>query len=115
MKRAAEGILKLNDLRAIPFVGGSQLKQNVLGYYDVGSALRQTDEDGNLDSVDTIYRSNDFFKALVDNCEMAMHKSFFPLTRFLSDHEVYGELWRKIFAEYEMTSIICCSFPVRTV
>jgi phosphoenolpyruvate carboxylase len=23
MKRAAEGILKLNDLRAIPFVGGA--------------------------------------------------------------------------------------------
>ncbi len=103
-KRAAEGTLKLNDLRAIPFVGAwSQLKQNVPGYYGFGSALRQTDEDGDLDSVVILYQNNAFFRALVDNCEMAMQKSFFPLTRFLSEHEVYGELWRKIYDEYELT------------
>jgi phosphoenolpyruvate carboxylase len=34
---------------------------------------------------------------------MAMQKSFFPLTEFLSDHQVYGELWRKIYEEYELT------------
>jgi phosphoenolpyruvate carboxylase len=103
-KRAAEGTLKLDDLRAIPFVGAwSQLKQNVPGYYGVGSALRQTDKEGDLDSIINLYQNNAFFKALVDNCEMAMQKSFFPLTRFLSEHEVYGELWQKIFAEYELT------------
>jgi len=34
---------------------------------------------------------------------MAMQKCFFPLTRFLADDEIYGELWRKIYEEYELT------------
>jgi phosphoenolpyruvate carboxylase len=103
-KRAAAGALKLDDLRAIPFVGAwSQLKQNVPGYYGVGAALRKIDEEGSLDSVKNLYQNNAFFKALIDNCEMAMQKSFFPLTRFLSGHELYGELWRKISDEYELT------------
>ena len=44
-----------------------------------------------------------FFRTLMDNCEMAMVKSFFPLTSFLSDHPVFGGLWRKIHGEYELT------------
>ncbi len=33
-----------------------------------------------------------FFKTLIDNCEMAMKKCYFPLTEFLSKHPRYGEL-----------------------
>lgn len=102
--RKQSGKLRLEDLRAIPFVGAwSQLKQNVPGYYGVGAALRKIDADGNLADVKTLYENNSFFKTLIDNCEMAMKKCFFPLTSFLSQDEIYGELWRKIYAEYELS------------
>lgn len=99
-KRGA-GKLTLDDLRAIPFVGAwSQLKQNVPGFYGVGAALR--DSAASLDEIKTLYRTNLFFKTLMDNCEMAMQKSDFKLTAFLADHEIYGEIWRKINDEYEL-------------
>ncbi len=99
-KRGA-GKLTLDDLRAIPFVGAwSQLKQNVPGFYGVGSALR--DLEANLDEIKTLYETNLFFKTLMDNCEMAMQKSDFKLTAFLADHEIFGEIWRKIYEEFEL-------------
>jgi len=99
-KRGA-GVLTLDDLRAIPFVGAwSQLKQNVPGFYGVGAALQALE--GNLDEIKMLYQSNLFFKTLIDNCEMAMQKSDFKLTAYLSEHEIYGEIWRKIYDEYEL-------------
>ncbi len=99
-KRGA-GKLTLDDLRAIPFVGAwSQLKQNVPGFYGVGSALR--DSEDKLDEIRDLYHSNLFFKTLIDNCEMAMQKSDFQLTAFLSNHAHYGEIWRKLHDEYEL-------------
>jgi phosphoenolpyruvate carboxylase len=103
-KRGSSGRLTLKDLRAIPFVGAwSQLKQNVTGYYGVGAALQKMDEAGRFNEVQTLYRESAFFKTLMDNCEMAMKKCFFPLTAFLSEHPVYGEIWNMIYQEYERT------------
>lgn len=103
-KRGGAARLKLEDLRAIPFVGAwSQLKQNVPGFYGVGAALQKMETDGKLEAVKKLYRSNSFFRTLADNCEMAMQKSYFPLTEFLSADPVYGELWRKVRDEYELT------------
>jgi phosphoenolpyruvate carboxylase len=99
-KRGA-GKLTLDSLRAIPFVGAwSQMKQNVPGFYGVGSALQAMKTAGNLDAVKTLYEQNAFFKTLIDNCEMAMQKSFFPLTQFLERDENFGAIWRKIHDEY---------------
>ncbi len=99
-KRGA-GKLTLDDLRAIPFVGAwSQLKQNVPGFYGVGAALQELKE--NLGEIRELYHSNLFFKTLIDNCEMAMQKSDFNLTAFLSEHEIYGKIWRKIHDEYNL-------------
>ena len=104
VKRGDASKLEFKDLRAIPFVGAwSQLKQNVPGYYGVGAAFQKIEADGKLPQAKAMYQNNAFFKALMDNCEMAMVKSFFPLTSFLSEHPVFGELWRKIHDEYELT------------
>lgn len=104
VKRGGSGKLTLKDLRAIPFVGAwSQLKQNVPGFYGVGKALEKMDEAGKLGEIKTMYQNNGFFKALIDNCEMAMQKSFFPLTAWLENDETFGEIWRKIYDEYELT------------
>jgi phosphoenolpyruvate carboxylase len=104
-KRGSGGRLSLKELRAIPFVGAwSQLKQNLTGYYGVGSAFKKMDEDGRWHEVELLYKDSPFFKTLMDNCEMAMKKCFFPLTAYISDHPVYGEIWNKIHDEFELTS-----------
>lgn len=103
-KRGASGQLSLKDLRAIPFVGAwSQMKQNVTGYYGVGSAIRQMEQKGLMPDLKALYKRSAFFRTLIDNCEMAMKKCFFPLTAFLANHPNYGELWRSIEAEFELT------------
>ena len=103
-KRGASSGLSLKDLRAIPFAGSwSQLKQNVTGFYGVGSALRKMEEAGKFPALRQLYESSLFFKTLLDNCEMAMMKSFFPLTAYLGRHKQYGEIWQTIYEEYELT------------
>ncbi len=103
-KRSSSSRLNLSDLRAIPFVGAwSQLKQNVTGYYGVGTALEKMDKDGKFAAIRQLYTNSLFFKTLMDNSEMAMKKCFFPLTEYLSNDTRYGELWRMLFTEYELT------------
>jgi phosphoenolpyruvate carboxylase len=103
-KRGASSGLSLKDLRAIPFAGSwSQLKQNVTGYYGVGSALQEMEKKGRFAELQKLYKESLFFKTLLDNCEMAMMKSFFPLTAFLSKHKQFSELWQMIQEEYELT------------
>ena len=103
-KRRSGGRLELKDLRAIPFVGSwSQLKQNVTGYYGVGKALQCLDKQGKWAAVKKLYENSPFFKTLLDNCEMAMKKCFFPLTEHFAVHPVYGEIWTLIYDEFELT------------
>ena len=103
-KRSGSSRLTLNDLRAIPFVGSwSQIKQNVTGYYGVGTAMQKIHELGRFGEVKELYKQSLYFKTLIDNCEMAMKKCFFPLTSFLANDPDYGELWEKIYQEYELT------------
>ena len=103
-KRGITSKFNLKDLRAIPFVGAwSQLKQNVTGYYGVGRAMQQMDEQHRFEEVKALYKNSVFFKTLIDNCEMAMKKCFFPLTEFLASHPTYGELWNNIYQEFELT------------
>ncbi len=103
-KRNSGNQLELKDLRAIPYVGAwSQIKQNVTGYYGVGSALAAMDKEGKFAAIKELYNNSLFFKTLIDNCEMAMKKCFFPLTAWLSMDATYGEIWNKIFFEFELT------------
>ena len=103
-KRGSSNRLTIKDLRAIPFVGAwSQIKQNVPGFYGVGTALQVLDTRGKFQQLKDTYKSSLFFRTLVDNCEMAMMKCYFPLTAFLANDPKYGELWGKIYAEYELT------------
>lgn len=103
-KRGGSGKLSLESLRAIPFVGSwSQLKQNVTGYYGVGTAFKKMDEEGRWEELKKLYDKSTFIKTLIANCEMSMKKSFFPMTAFLSRHPVYGEIWSKVYDEYELT------------
>ena len=103
-KRGGSNKINFEDLRAIPFVGAwSQLKQNVTGYYGVGAALQKMEKEGKFNQLKTLYQNSLFFKTLIDNCEMAMKKCFFPLTEYLSKDEKYADIWNMIFQEYVIT------------
>jgi phosphoenolpyruvate carboxylase len=96
--------LEFKDLRAIPYVGSwSQVKQNVTGYYGVGLALQKMEQRGKWSAVKDLYVNSLYFKTLMDNCEMAMKKCFFPLTEHFSGHPIYGEIWTMMFNEFELT------------
>ncbi len=101
-KRNDDGALNFEDLRAIPFVGAwSQLKQNVLGYYGVGTALEALINEGQLTSLQSLYQSSGFFKTLMDNCMMSIAKSYMPLTAYLKNDAVFGAFWQIIQAEFD--------------
>lgn len=102
--KRGSGKMNMEDLRAVPFVGSwSQLKQNVTGYYGVGSALQKMNETGDFNALKKLYQNSLFFKTLIDNCEMAMKKCFFPLTQYLADDKQFGEIWNMIYGEYLLT------------
>lgn len=103
-KRGKSDGLVFEDLRAIPFVGAwSQLKQNVPGFYGLGTALQAEYEKDKLDSCKKLYQESIFFKALINNSMQSMSKSNFALTSYMKDDPKFGAFWQMIHQEYELT------------
>ena len=103
-KRGASKELSLTDLRAIPFVGSwSQSKQNVPGFFGVGTSLNIMKEKNNFKSVKLLYKNSSFFRTLIANSMMSLTKSFFELTSYLSDDPDYGEFWNIIHNEFKLS------------
>ncbi|MBY0433827.1 MAG: phosphoenolpyruvate carboxylase [Cyclobacteriaceae bacterium] len=104
VKRSAGEGLKFEDLRAIPFVGSwAQMKQNIPGFYGVGSALQKLQEQGRWDELKSLYQRSLFFRTLVSNSMMSLTKTFYPATAYLSSDPEFGIFWKKLFAEYELS------------
>jgi phosphoenolpyruvate carboxylase len=100
-KRSKSEHLDFADLRAIPFVGSwSQLKQNVPGFFGVGSALKHYEETDNWDKVQNLYNDSLFFRTLLENSMMSLAKSFFPLTAYMKKDPEFGEFWQIIYDEF---------------
>ncbi|WP_068598008.1 phosphoenolpyruvate carboxylase [Vaginella massiliensis] len=103
-KRGNDERMKFEDLRAIPFVGSwSLLKQNIPGYYGVGYALQTMKQQGRLDEVKKLFREVGFFRTLILNSMMSMQKTYFPLTAYMKDDPEYGEFWKMLYDEYELS------------
>ena len=103
-KRGKSEGLVFEDLRAIPFVGSwSQLKQNVPGFFGVGTALKYYEDIGEFDKAQHLFQTSDFFKTLIENSMMSLSKSFFDLTKYMSDDPEYGAFWNVIYTEYVTT------------
>jgi phosphoenolpyruvate carboxylase len=97
----AEGLV-FEDLRAIPFVGSwSQLKQNVPGFFGVGTALKHYEDTNQFEKAQLLFQTSDFFKTLIENSMMSLSKSFFDLTKYMSEDPEYGEFWNVIYTEYQ--------------
>ena len=103
-KRGGGGGLRFEDLRAVPFVGSwSQLKQNVPGYYGVGTALKKMKEQGLWEDTKAMFRNVLFFRTLIDNSMMSMLKSSFALTQYIKQDPQYGTIWELIKNEFDLT------------
>ena len=103
-KRGDKTELHFEDLRAIPFVGAwAQLKQNVPGYYGLGSALQECEEEGDLPGCAELYQRSGFFRALIANAMQNLAKSNFELTRYMADDPRFGAFWKMIHREFEST------------
>jgi phosphoenolpyruvate carboxylase len=103
-KRSNSETLDFSALRAIPFVGSwSQLKQNVPGFFGVGTALKKYEDANRFDEIIEFYNSSDFFKTLLENSMMSLTKSFFGLTSYMAEDPEFGEFWKLIYAEYQTT------------
>ncbi|MEO9510771.1 MAG: phosphoenolpyruvate carboxylase [Flavobacteriaceae bacterium] len=103
-KRGNKKQLELSDLRAISFVGSwSQLKQNVPGYFGMGSAMKKLKDEGRLNEVKKLYAEVPFFKALMLNSMMSLAKTNFDLTSYMKDDEEFGEFWNILHDEYELS------------
>lgn len=103
-KRNNSNKLIFNDLRAIPFVGAwSLLKQNVPGFFGVGTALNYYYEKDEFYKVKDLYKNSKFFKTLIENSMMSLSKSFFDLTKYMQNDNEYGEFWLIIYNEYQLT------------
>lgn len=103
-KRKAAAQLDFADLRAIPFVGSwSQMKQNVPGFFGVGTALAAFETSGRWEAVQQLFQHSLFFRTLLENSMMSLAKSFFPLTSYLQQDPEFGDFWNSIYDEFTLT------------
>ena len=104
-KRGAGDTLKFEDLRAIPFVGSwSQMKQNVPGFYGVGTALQVLKEKGMWKEVQSLFNNIAFFRTLIDNSMMSMVKSNFAITKYVDKDPQFSAIWNTIKNEFILTT-----------
>jgi len=110
-KRGNKEKLELKDLRAIPFVGSwSQLRQNVPGYFGIGTAIQRIVDEGKSDQLKAMFKEVPFFRAMILNSMMSLKKCYFELTAYIAKDEAYNEFWNILYEEYklakEMTLLI---------
>ncbi len=104
VKRNSGAKLKLEDLRAISFVTSwSQLKQNIPGFYGMGTALKNQEAQGNWDKVVETYHESGYFRTIIDNCMMSMSKSDFSITAHFVNDKEYGAFWKTLHDEFELS------------
>ncbi|MDB5020534.1 MAG: phosphoenolpyruvate carboxylase [Pedobacter sp.] len=104
VKRNSGKKLQLEDLRAIAFVTSwSQLKQNIPGFYGIGTALKNQEDQGNWDNVYKTYQESGYFKTIIENCMMSMSKTDFSVTAYFAEDPEYGSFWKMLNAEFELS------------
>jgi phosphoenolpyruvate carboxylase len=103
-KRGNKKKLELSDLRAISFVGSwSQLKQNVPGYFGMGTALKTMVDQGKLELLKKLFKEVPVFKALMLNSMMSLSKSNFELTSYMKEDKEYAGFWNILYDEFKLS------------
>lgn len=103
-KRSKSTKLKFEDLRAIPFVGSwTQMKQNVPGFYGLGTAIATLDLEKQLPALRKLYQRSNFIKTLFENALMTLIKTNLKLTSHMQNDPEFGEFYEKIESETNRT------------
>ncbi len=103
-KRGSDKKLDLKNLRAIPFVGSwSQLKQNVPGYFGLGTAIKAMVDKGKLNDLKKLFNDAEYFKTLILNSMMSLLKCNFELTSYIAKDKEYKDFWNILFDEYKLS------------
>jgi phosphoenolpyruvate carboxylase len=102
--KRSSGSLKFEDLRAIPFVGSwAQMKQNIPGFYGVGTAIRELKKQGKLRDLKVLFKQSLFFRTLLSNSMMSLTKCYYPASAYLAKDKEFGEFWKKMHTEYKLS------------
>ncbi|CAN5638637.1 phosphoenolpyruvate carboxylase [soil metagenome] len=108
------GARSLASLRAIPWVfSWTQSRHMIPAWYGLGSAVEAAvqggeapeGDDGPLETLRTLYRTSSFFRATIDNAELALAKADMGIARIhgelVEDAEVRREIGQMIEAEFQ--------------
>ena len=102
--RRDSGSNLISDLRAIPYVGAwSQIRQNVPGYYGLGSAISTIINNGDESLLKKMYLEFDFFQAIIENSMQSMSKTDFNKSLFIQRDKKYKAIWFDVKEEFELT------------
>lgn len=105
VKRSSSEGLKFEDLRAIPFVGSwAMMKQNIPGFYGVGTSLLAMQKNGKGDDIKQLYKNSLFFRTLLGNSMMSLTKSYYPATAYLANDKEFGDFWKMMHKEFELST-----------
>ncbi|MFN7094630.1 MAG: phosphoenolpyruvate carboxylase, partial [Burkholderiales bacterium] len=104
-KRNSGNRLKLEDLRAIPFVGSwMQMQQNILGFYGLGIGMQSliNKNPTYLLKLQALYHDSLFFKTLINNAMESLYKSNFSISSHLAHDPKFGRFWHQLKDEHEL-------------
>jgi phosphoenolpyruvate carboxylase len=80
------------------------MKQNIPGFYGVGSAIKILKKQGKLPALKKLFRRSLFFRTLMSNSMMSLTKSYYPATAYLAKDKEFSAFWKMMYAEYELSS-----------
>ena len=102
---------RFEDLRAIPWVfAWMQSRHTLPGWYGLGQALTRYAETHahGLETLQNLYRRWHFFRAVVDNAQMALSKADMAIASryagLVEDREIGQRIFKKIAAEHARTT-----------
>ena len=105
-KRNLTDSLIFADLRAIPFVSSwAQMKQNIPGYYGIGSAISHFRKTNKLEQLMSLCEKSAFVKTLFSNSTQALAKCNFEVSSWLKESETFAGFYAILVEEFEASKI----------
>ena len=76
------------------------MKQNVPGFFGLGTALKEQENKGQLQACLDLFQDSLFFRTLIANSMQSMSKTNFSITQYMADDPRFGDFWKLIHQEY---------------